>query len=234
MENRKVNYRLLLSVALVFVIFLSFNSYLSANMVSTAIKKATSCMIKRFKQSKTLGNNLKNTGRVSSRVISNFDRTIKYISRPVGKKPFIRYPGLSKRLAKENGSRAIGVLNKLNRGNAQRLAVMSANGSFNRMGRTKELLVAIEKWSDKAMNFIWKHKKSLAIATVLTTFLKDPNSYFKGAKTLIVDPVVEPVKIAVKQIDWNLIISMILFMIFLLFGLKKYFKRKKKHDDNST
>ncbi len=149
-------------------------------------------------------------------------------------KGILKHPGLGEGILRRHGKRAISVLNTLSRKNNQRLAILSSNSKFMRGGRASEIFGVLKREGNKAMDFIWRHKKSLAIATVLVTFLKDPSSYFKGAKTLIVDPVIEPVKIVARNIDWNLIISVILFMIFLIFGINKYFKRKKKYDVNST
>ena len=50
--------------------------------------------------------------------------------------------------------------------------------------RSHELLSVIRQYGDAAMDFIWKNKDSLVIATALGTFLEDPQVILSGAKDL--------------------------------------------------
>jgi hypothetical protein len=70
--------------------------------------------------------------------------------------------------------------------NARRLAMMAAEegGELARIGRTPELLAVIEKYGDKAMQFIWRHKGALAVGTTLTAFLIEPEPFINGAKDI--------------------------------------------------
>ncbi len=75
-----------------------------------------------------------------------------------------------------------------------------------------------------AMNFIWKNKDSLAVTTVLATFLANPELYITGAKELIVDPIVTPI---VKHMNGTLIIGSILVVAFLPFIVRSLVKAKE-------
>lgn len=58
------------------------------------------------------------------------------------------------------------------------------SGELHKLGRTKELLGTIERYGDRAMNFIWRNKSALAVGIALVTFLNDPEPYINGAKKL--------------------------------------------------
>jgi hypothetical protein len=87
--------------------------------------------------------------------------------------------------------------------NARRLAMMAADGGeLARIGRTPELLAVIEKYGDKAMQFIWEHKGALAVTATLTAFLAEPEPFVNGAKDItkaVVTPIAEVPAIAAKE-----------------------------------
>jgi hypothetical protein len=87
--------------------------------------------------------------------------------------------------------------------NVRRLAMMAADGGeLARIGRTPELLAVIEKYGDKAMQFIWEHKGALAVTATLTTFLAEPEAFLNRAKDItqaVVKPIAEVPAIAAKE-----------------------------------
>jgi hypothetical protein len=120
--------------------------------------------------------------------------------------------------------------------NARRLAMMAAEGGeLAKIGRTPELLAVIEKYGDKAMQFIWRHKGALAVSTVLATFLIEPEAYISGAKELTqvvasaaVKPLAEVPAIAAKEgaaevarkTNWTLIFLAIIAVLTLLAAVR--------------
>lgn len=64
--------------------------------------------------------------------------------------------------------------------NGRRLAIMQAEGELAEMGRTTELLDVIAKYGDKAMEFVWKHRRSLTVAAALVAFLNNPEPFIDG------------------------------------------------------
>ncbi|HWG41149.1 MAG TPA: hypothetical protein VN688_00065 [Gemmataceae bacterium] len=87
--------------------------------------------------------------------------------------------------------------------NARRLAMMAADGGeLARIGRTPELLAVIEKFGDKAMQFIWNHKGALAVTATLAAFLAQPEPFINGAKEItqtVVKPLAEVPAIAARE-----------------------------------
>jgi hypothetical protein len=105
----------------------------------------------------------------------------------------------------EPAVRAFGSLST--RQNARLLAMMAGEGGeLARIGRTPELLAVIEKYGDRAMQFIWNHKGSLAVGAALTAFLIDPEPFLNGFKDLskvvaenVVKPLADVPAIATKE-----------------------------------
>jgi hypothetical protein len=62
--------------------------------------------------------------------------------------------------------------------------MMFDNGSLQQIGRNEELLEVIFRYGDRAMEFIWKHRKTLTFATALAAFLKDPEPFLDGIKDI--------------------------------------------------
>ena len=70
-------------------------------------------------------------------------------------------------------------------GTVRRLAILAEDGGLARSGRRDELLAVIERHGDRALDFTWRHKGALAVATVLGTFLADPEAFLGGGRELI-------------------------------------------------
>jgi len=90
--------------------------------------------------------------------------------------------------------------------------MVTDDGLLSANARSPELLLVIRKYGDEAMDFIWKNKGSLAVASVLTTFLADPQAYITGAKELIIDPIASTIA---KGTNWTLIILGVVGVVFL-------------------
>jgi len=126
----------------------------------------------------------------------------------------IKHPGIAESMIEQFGDNAIFALNNLSRQSAQRLSITASEGLFTATSKSKELLQVIGEYGDKAMEFIWKHKRALTVTAVLYKFLEDPSVFISGAKELIISPIVEPI---VKSVNWTPIISILLILIILPF-----------------
>ena len=126
----------------------------------------------------------------------------------------LKHPGIADSLIGRFGDDAVGAMNTLSRQSAQRLSMVADDGLLTTTARGSELLPVVRKYGDEAMDFIWKNKGSLAVASVLATFLADPQPYISGAKELIIDPIAAPI---VKGTNWTLIIFGVLAIVFLPF-----------------
>ena len=108
----------------------------------------------------------------------------------------VRHPGLARSVIEATGTPGARVLAGLSSRNARRLAMLAEDGTLIRMGRQGELLSAIERYGDRAMNFVWRHKGALMVGTILAAFLKDPEPFVTGARELgggVTSAVAQPV-----------------------------------------
>ena len=129
-----------------------------------------------------------------------------------GAEALLKHPGIADNLIERFGEDAVTALNSISRQNAQRLSIMEREGVLTATPQSAELLTVIRRYGDEAMDFIWKNKGSLTVATILASFIKDPQAYMSGFKDLVVDPIVVPI---VSNTNWSLIIAGILFFVFL-------------------
>jgi hypothetical protein len=96
----------------------------------------------------------------------------------------VRHPGLAHSVIEATGAPGARALTGLSAQNGRRLAMLVEDGALIRLGHQEELLSAIERHGDRAMEFLWRHKGALAVATLLVTFLKDPEPFLSGAREL--------------------------------------------------
>jgi hypothetical protein len=116
--------------------------------------------------------------------------------------------------------------------NARRLAMMaSEGGELARIGRTPEVLAVIEKYGDKAMQFVWRHKGALAVTATLAAFLAEPEPFINGARDItqvVAKPLAEVPAIAAREgaaevarkTNWTLIFLGIIAALMLLAGAR--------------
>ena len=143
----------------------------------------------------------------------------------------LKHPGIADNLIGRYGDDAVGALNGISRQSAQRLNMLAEDGVLSATQRSGELLPLIRKYGDEAMDFIWKNKGSLAVASVLATFFADPQAYISGAKELIVDPILGPIA---RGTNWTLILSGILIVVFLPFIARSIIKARKGFKPKKT
>ena len=96
----------------------------------------------------------------------------------------VRHPGLARSVIEATGTPGARALAGLSEQNARRLVMLTKDGTLIRIGRQDELLRAIERHGDRALDFVWRHKGALAVGTLLTAFLKDPEPFLAGAREL--------------------------------------------------
>ena len=135
----------------------------------------------------------------------------------------LKHRGIADSLITHHGADSIGAMNALSRGGAQRMAMASEDGVFRASGRSAELIGVIQRHGDAAMDFIWRNKGSLAVASVLASFLRDPAVYINGVKDLIVNPIVAPIA---QNTNWTLLIGGALGVFFLPFIFRSFAKAR--------
>jgi hypothetical protein len=135
----------------------------------------------------------------------------------------LKHPGIADDLISHYGSDAVGALNSLSKQGARSLGMSEIEGVLSATPRSKELLPVIAKYGDSAMEFIWRNKGALMVTAGVTKFLIDPQSYIQGLKTLLIDPVVNPI---FENTNWTLIIAVGLLIIFLPFVARSFVRAR--------
>jgi hypothetical protein len=116
----------------------------------------------------------------------------------------VRHPGLARSVIEATGTPGARVLAGLSSRNARRLAMLTEDGTLIRIGRQDELLGAIERHGDRALDFVWRHKGVLVVGTLLAAFLQDPGPFLSGARELgegVTSAVAQPVLGAVNHVS---------------------------------
>jgi hypothetical protein len=96
--------------------------------------------------------------------------------------------------------------------------MMSEDGQLARIGKTPELLDVIAKNGDRAMDFVWRNKKSLSMAVGLRSFLRDPHSFLNGSSDITIVAAENPRKemaespcqvayMAGRDVDWSVVVT---------------------------
>jgi hypothetical protein len=115
----------------------------------------------------------------------------------------VRHPGLARQVIETTGAPGARALAGLSAQNARRLAMLAEDGTLIRIGRQDELLSAIERHGDRALDFVWRHKGVLVVGTLLAAFLQDPEPFLSGARELgggVTSAVAQPVLGAVNHV----------------------------------
>jgi hypothetical protein len=124
----------------------------------------------------------------------------------------IKHPNIADDLVGQFGDEAVGALNGVSKGGAQRMAMAAEEGVFAATPRSAELFSVVRRYGDEAMDFIWRNKGALTVAALLGKFLTDPEAYISGAKQLVVDPVLAPIA---RNTNWSWIIAGVLLVAVL-------------------
>ncbi|MCS7269503.1 MAG: hypothetical protein NZ703_00305 [Gemmataceae bacterium] len=151
----------------------------------------------------------------------------------------IKHGEIAEPLLEAFGKSAARALNAVSGQNARRLSMMQQSGELARIGRTSELLEVIGRYGDRAADFIWKHKGSLAVASVLAAFLADPEPFINGVVDIsklaaenVAKPMAEmPKELAVaaaRSVNWTVVSVVGLILLALLTGWRWSLSHRKK------
>lgn len=87
-------------------------------------------------------------------------------------------------------------------------------------GRAAEILGVVEKFGDRACDFLWRNKGTIFLASVLTAFLNDPQPYLDGARQLLVQPASDALQGAVAGTNWTLVVIVAMLLSSLSLGVR--------------
>lgn len=98
----------------------------------------------------------------------------------------IRHREIVEPILQSLGKPGAKALANVNSQNARRIAMMIEDGDLAKIGRTPELMSVVERFGDRAMEFIWRHKFVLAGGTALAAFLQNPEPFLDGTQKVAV------------------------------------------------
>lgn len=150
----------------------------------------------------------------------------------------VKHKGIAEPIIEKFGDRGIQALAPLSQQNGRRLAMLLDDAAILKPGKADELLQIIGSYGDRAMNFVWDHKGTLAVTAVLATFVAHPGDYITGARDLakvagenIARPVAEiPSKVAVEVVrgtNCTFVFVGSLLLVALLIGVRIWRRRKR-------
>ncbi len=108
----------------------------------------------------------------------------------------VKHKGLAEPVIERLGGPAVGAFRAVGPQGGRRLAMMAQGGELAAIGRTPEVMGVIARLGDPAMDFIWRNKAALAVATTLTAFLAHPEAFIEGTNRLagtVAEDAVRPV-----------------------------------------
>ena len=114
----------------------------------------------------------------------------------------IRHRLLAESLVEQFGHPAAQAMKSLGGQNARRLAMMAESQELQRLGRNEELLRLVGQYGDRAMDFVWRNKGSLAVSSVLIAFLADPEPFLAGTRQLgseVIQAVGQPLAVSAEK-----------------------------------
>lgn len=135
------------------------------------------------------------------------------------------------------GKPAAGALKAVNSQNARRLAMMADDGQLARIGRTPELFEVVEKYGDRAADFVWRNKGALTVTAGLTAFLADPKPFLDGAADItkiVSENAVKPLaKVpgqvateAAKSTNWTVVVVCGVCVLGMLAGVRLWLRHR--------
>ncbi len=147
----------------------------------------------------------------------------------------IRHPGIAESVIETGGLPAARALRNVSPQNARRINMMVDDRTLTAAGKTDELLTIIGKSGDKAAEFIWKHKGTLAVAAVAAAFIADPQPFIDGAKNLA-EVAVSPLDSAAMEIgrgmaegaNWTVVIVGVVALVILFAVLRAWQPWKRR------
>jgi len=114
----------------------------------------------------------------------------------------VRHPGVGRDLLMQFGEQAL-------RARLSTESVVTLNrlaGEISKSGKTAEIFGVVEKFGDRACDFLWRNKGTIFLATVLAAFLHDPQPYLDGVKQLVVQPASEVARDAAGRTNWTVVV----------------------------
>ncbi|MDX1964413.1 MAG: hypothetical protein SFX18_14775 [Pirellulales bacterium] len=139
------------------------------------------------------------------------------------------------------GGEAAEALAKLSSQEGRQLAIMASEGTLAIIPQSPAVLRVIGKYGDRAMNFVWRNKLTLASVAACAAFVSNPEPFLDGAKDLsvvVAENAIKPLaqvpaelaKEAGKSTEWTIVIVTGL-VLFTGYGAWRYWLRQVVEDN---
>jgi hypothetical protein len=146
----------------------------------------------------------------------------------------IRHGEVAEPLIKSLGQPAAATLKVVTPQNGRRLAMLAEEGTLSKIGRTDKLLAVTGKYGDRALDFVWRNKGALTVATALTAFLANPEPFINGTADItryaadkVTDKLAEPLAREVaKNSNWTMILSVMAATLGAIVALKMWMRHR--------
>jgi len=146
----------------------------------------------------------------------------------------LKHPGIAESIIEKEGVAGAKALVELSEQNGRRLAMLAGEGELAAIPQSPKFLAAVNKYGDKAMDFVWKHKGALAVSATLTAFLANPEKFIDGVTDLaqvgadtVTKPIVEGGKELAKHTDGTLVAIAAAIAVTLLLGFRMYLRQRQ-------
>lgn len=97
----------------------------------------------------------------------------------------IKHGAVAENLIASTGSPAVGAIKQLSNQGVRRLAMLADEPSTVALSKNPDLLGVVGRYGDRAMDFIWRNKLTLAGGTALAAFVANPEPFLDGTRELV-------------------------------------------------
>jgi hypothetical protein len=133
-------------------------------------------------------------------------------------------------LVEQFGNAGAKALRAVDAQSGRRLAMMAGDGELKQIGRTEQLLDVVAHYGDKAADFIWRNKGALAVGTVLTAFLADPQPFLDGTRDfsqIVAENAVKPLAQGFAAgVDWTVLSVVVVMVVALVAVWRSYLRHR--------
>jgi len=128
----------------------------------------------------------------------------------------IRHPGVGREVLATFGSQVLRTPLRTE----SMIALGRLSEPIRNSGRSTEILAVIEKYGDRACDFLWRNKGTIFVGSVLAAFLHDPKPYIEGLKQLAVEPASQVAHDAATRTNWTLVVISAILIASVWLGIR--------------
>jgi len=97
----------------------------------------------------------------------------------------VKHGSIAEPLIENYGPSMARAASRVNTQNARRLAMLHQEGILQKMPHREEVLDVIARYGDRAADWVWRNKGSIAVASVAAAFVADPEGFLNGTSQIL-------------------------------------------------